>query len=83
MTITAQDNDFGDIKRDCEEWLGRIPYFVMLDNIHIREQRIGQAFMNALPLKDWNTLVDTPADPSHRDDWDAIHRALDYLLEHG
>ena len=81
MASTSIANDFDDTQKQCEEWLGRIAFFIMLDNIHTRGQRIGQAFMNSLTADEYNKLTGSLNDPFYRDDWDSIQRAIDYLLE--
>lgn len=43
--------------------------------------RIGQAFFNFIPGEYQKILSSSPADPFHKDDWDSVCGALDYLLE--
>jgi hypothetical protein len=44
-------------------------------------QRIGQAFMNALPKEYYDKLTGTECDPFHTDNYHGIYTALDYLTD--
>lgn len=46
-----------------------------------KDQRLGQAFMNALPISDYQRLTGTDADPFYSEDPNAIAIALDYLQD--
>lgn len=43
-------------------------------------QRLGQAFMNALPGEDYARLSDSLYDPFYKDSYAALNAALDFLL---
>lgn len=63
------------------EWLGDHRYYKFLEFRMRDHQRLGQAFMNALDNDSYNILTGSPVDPFYEDNWPAIGRALDYLLE--
>ena len=44
-------------------------------------QRLGQAFMNALPGEDYARLSDSLYDPFYKDSYAALNVALDFLLQ--
>lgn len=43
--------------------------------------RMGQAFMNALPVADYQRLAGTDVDPFYSEDPDCIATALDFLMD--
>jgi hypothetical protein len=72
--------DYAVNKSDAFEWLGdggRASFLRRRAN----HQRIGQAWMNSLRLEDQAKLRGSLADPFFADNWDAVLRALAYLLE--
>lgn len=42
--------------------------------------RMGQAFMNALPVEDYQRLTGTDVDPFYSEDPNCIATALDFLM---
>lgn len=82
MSSTITSNEKPELtKKDCLEYLGRIPAFICMDNIHTRKHRVGQAWMNSLTSGDYAKLTGSLYDPFYADDWPAVIRALRFLLE--
>lgn len=78
--ITTPDPDYGLTKDDALEYLGKLGAFICMDNIVIRRERIGQAWMNVLYPEDHNKLVGSAYDPFYANDWDSVANALAFLL---
>lgn len=66
---------------DVYEYLGTTRSAIMRRYLYEDNQRIGQAFYNALEPNDARKLNGHIFDPFHADNWPIVIRALIYLLE--
>lgn len=66
------------VKNMMQEWT--TSYVLYSHALHNGHQRMGQAFMNALPEEQYELLTGTLIDPFYKDDIKSVLTALDYLV---